>query len=478
MDKVHNLLSGSLLYRWLTIAANWVDRQWSKSYISLILTGQRERNGENSIFGKIGALFHRFLCAVFSALRLDKALDGSIFTRSFFWCCLTVTLAPIIPTMLTLCLCLVSIMSVTINFGMDKKARIHYSPINKWIWMYAFIYLVCTFTSATLSGSLQSGALVTAFILFSILLQNAIKTRKQINTVIYLLILGGFIVSLYGFFQVLTGVESTKDWIDEDTFSSLSLRVYSTLDNPNVLGEYLLLVIPLGVSSIVTAKTSHGKVAAGVATAAMGVCMILTYSRGGWLGLLFSAAIFLVLLDRRFIVLGVVAFACLPFVMPESILARFSSITDMSDSSTSYRIYIWMATVNMLKDYWFCGIGTGLNAFNAVYPAYSFNAVTAPHSHNLYLQVMCESGICGIVTFLGIIFSFIRTVGTSLSRDKNKDGRIQKIALLSGLGGFLLQGMTDYSFYNYRVTLMFWIFIALGACLSGMKDGSEVEKVD
>jgi putative inorganic carbon (HCO3(-)) transporter len=164
--------------------------------------------------------------------------------------------------------------------------------------------------------------------------------------------------------------------------------------------------------------------------------------------------------------------------MPESILARFSSITDMSDSSTSYRIYIWMATVNMLKDYWFCGIGTGLNAFNAVYPAYSFNAVTAPHSHNLYLQVMCESGICGIVTFLGIIFSFIRTVGTSLSRDKNKDGRIQKIALLSGLGGFLLQGMTDYSFYNYRVTLMFWIFIALGACLSGMKDGSEVEKVD
>ena len=36
-------------------------------------------------------------------------------------------------------------------------------------------------------------------------------------------------------------------------------------------------------------------------------------------------------------------------------------------------------------------------------------------------------------------------------------------AVLAGVMGFLAQGMTDYSFYNYRVTLVFWAMLGLGA---------------
>ena len=35
-------------------------------------------------------------------------------------------------------------------------------------------------------------------------------------------------------------------------------------------------------------------------------------------------------------------------------------------------------------------------------------------------------------------------------------------AVIAGLFGFLLQGMFDYVWYNYRVFLMFWIFIGMG----------------
>ena len=38
-----------------------------------------------------------------------------------------------------------------------------------------------------------------------------------------------------------------------------------------------------------------------------------------------------------------------------------------------------------------------------------------------------------------------------------------EIALLSGVGGFMVQAMTDYSFYNYRVMFLFWAYLALGA---------------
>jgi hypothetical protein len=28
--------------------------------------------------------------------------------------------------------------------------------------------------------------------------------------------------------------------------------------------------------------------------------------------------------------------------------------------------------------------------------------------------------------------------------------------------GFLVQSMTDYSFYNYRVMFLFWVYLAVG----------------
>ena len=183
------------------------------------------------------------------------------------------------------------------------------------------------------------------------------------------------------------------------------------------------------------------------------------------------SAVFLVLIDRRFIALGIVAIAAFLVVMPDSIASRLMSIGDTSDGSTSYRLAIWMGTLNMLRDFWFCGIGPGTAAFNKIYPPYSYSAAVAQHSHNLYLQIMCETGITGIAVFLILLVSFFRMTGSAVRR-ADRDTRLRLIAVISGMMGFLLQGMTDYSFYNYRVTLVFWVFIGLGAILSRHKEDS------
>lgn len=87
----------------------------------------------------------------------------------------------------------------------------------------------------------------------------------------------------------------------------------------------------------------------------MCLCMLLTMSRGGWLGLLLAGAVFLVMMDRRFILLGVVGLVALYFILPETMIERFTSIGDLTDGSTSYRLSIWLGTISMLKDYWLCG---------------------------------------------------------------------------------------------------------------------------
>ena len=73
----------------------------------------------------------------------------------------------------------------------------------------------------------------------------------------------------------------------------------------------------------------------------LGLCMIFTYSRGNWLGLIAAAVIFVSFYDRKFIWLGIMLVLLSPLFMPQSIVNRFLSIGDVSDTSTSYRCLLY-----------------------------------------------------------------------------------------------------------------------------------------
>jgi len=245
-------------------------------------------------------------------------------------------------------------------------------------------------------------------VLFTVVIQNSVKTRRQLDVLIYAFVVSGAAVSAYGIYQYVFGAVGASAWLDPTMFSGIGVRVYSTLDNPNVLSEYLLLVIPFAGASILSVKGFLPKLVFTGCLGAMLLCMLLTFSRGGWLGLIIAAAIFLVMLDRRFILAGIAGVVLLYFMLPDVILDRFFSVGDVADSSTSYRVSIWLGTLAMLRDFWFGGIGPGTAAFNRIYPLYNFNMASAQHSHNLYLQLVCDAGISGIIVFLMIIFAYFR----------------------------------------------------------------------
>ena len=474
MEQAKNILNASLLWRWLMSLCRWCGDQWRASGVVqwfLHPGGWTPAASEHSVFYKLWSLVRGGLCWLYEKLRLDKLFAGSVFTKSWFWCLLPAAAAPVLPTMAVLGLTAIAYCSLALNLVRDRNRRLAWAPTNRYILLYAAIYMAGTLFSVNLRSSLNPGLLTVCFVLFSLVLFNAVDSRNQLDVLLDGVVLVGAAVAAYGILQYMFrwGYQSAA-WVDSDMFSSIEFRVPSTLDNPNMLGQYLILMVPVGGAKLLSARGWPRRLLYLGCCALMCVCMILTFSRGAWLGLLFAGAVFVVLLNPRLILLAPAALAALWFLLPETVISRFTSIGDMTDGSTTYRVSIWLGTLDMLKHYWLCGIGPGDEAFNRVYPAFRYNSITAPHSHNLFLQLVCDAGITALAVFLILIFVYFRMMCAALHQEKDWTSRMYQTAFTGGVCGFLVQAMTDYSFYNYRVLFIFWAYLALGA-LSARRSG-------
>ena len=247
----------------------------------------------------------------------------------------------------------VAFCSLALSLVRDRTRQLAWSPINRYVILYAAVYLAGTLFSISLKASLNSGLLSVAFILFAVVLFNGVETRGQLDALLTAVVLAAAAVSCLGIVQYIFrwGYQS-EAWVDSDMFSTIQFRVSSTLKNPNMLGQYLILMVPLGGAKLLTARSWKARAFWFGCCGALCLCMLLTFSRGAWLGLLFAGAAFFVLLNPRLMLLFPVALVGLYFVLPPSVIERFTSIGNLSDASTSYRVYIWMGTLAMLKDYW------------------------------------------------------------------------------------------------------------------------------
>ena len=418
----------------------------------------RERGLVFSLYQWKLALLRR----AYRAARLDRVFEHSVFRQSWLFAIVVMALTPILPTMVILALVLLAVGSVALGLLHTPSEQLVYSAVNKYTWFYMLAYGLATLASVTFWGSLNAGLITLAFILFYHVLLFSIQTKKQLYRLLLVLAGAGALVSAYGILQFINpDLFADNAWLDEDMFE-FGARVYSTLHNPNVLGTYLLLVIPPVLAGFVIAPTHQGRLYFLLCAVALALCLVLTYSRGAYLGILIALAVFFVLLDRRFIIPGILAVILLFMFLPDAILHRFFSIGDLADRSTSYRMFIWLGTLAMLRDYWFSGIGPGEAAWGMVYPAYAFAGITTPHSHNLFLQIISDAGAPGILVFLALLYQYFKQAFAALRRRVTGPQRVLVIAGIASIIGFLVQGMTDYTFYNFRVMLFFWGILAFG----------------
>lgn len=389
---------------------------------------------------------------------------------------LIITALPFLTTMMLVGLTLWTFFAFVIKLLRGKRT-IKFERFDIALLIFMGIYILGGIVSVDTASSCKASMVFVCFMLSYILVVNLVNTTEKLFRCIHGMLLSSLLVSLIGVLQYVTGSADSL-WQDTTMFSDISGRVVSTFANPNVLAEYLILMLPFAGAMLITSENKTERAFYPLTFASLAICLIFTWSRGAWLGFMVSAILFVLIWSRKFMVagmFGLLAFPVLPFILPDNIVSRFTSIGNLGDSSTSYRVSIWRGVSKMLKDYFYSGIGIGEGAFSKVYPRYSYAGIElAPHSHNLYFQITAETGIVALIVFLILILLFARGSFSFFCGKKGiytygekyeKRMKLFSAAGFCGVFAVLLQGVTDYVWYNYRIFLLFWLIIGLTSAI-------------
>ena len=317
---------------------------------------------------------------------------------------------------------LVGIVAWFFRLQIDNKFKLRSLPFD----IPAAIFMICgaisVFNSPARSFELIYNycAIVGIYAMSYILVGQNIRTPEQLKNFAKALAASAFFVVMGGYFQYIFGVDiSDMKWVDGEAFPELRKRVFSTLENPNVLAGYLdvMICLALGVFSKVTTHTK--KIIFLVVIAMLTACLAMTYSRGAFLTLAIIFAVYGILKDWRILILFAILTGIIIYGDPTFTHRILSVFTTTNDSSEGLRIGIWVSTISMIADHPFIGAGWG--AFKFVYPQYNYYLadpnITIYHAHNLYLQTAAEVGIVGALAYFWYFFG---TLFSSLDLNQNK----------------------------------------------------------
>ncbi|MFZ2970613.1 MAG: O-antigen ligase family protein, partial [Minisyncoccia bacterium] len=279
------------------------------------------------------------------------------------------------------------------------------------------------------------------------------------------------------------------------------LRAFSLFPDPHMFSFYLGLLIPIALARVIIdnrwihssrlgtvepyCKQSAFRLHRAIATMEpannkhtffnskslyfifiiMLLAELLTFSRGGYLGLIAGIGAVIILSWRyisfnKKIILGFAAGIFVLFIMfsNQSIVNRFLSSFNPGEGSNSERMKNWSQGWEVFNDNVLTGVGIG-NYSIYLYPTADYR--TPIYAHNLYLDIGAEMGIFALIVWLALIAITIYQL-FKLSRSAN-DNFTQSISLglIGSLIWFSIHGFFDTPIYSPTILAMFMIILSL-----------------
>ena len=310
-------------------------------------------------------------------------------------------------------------------------------------------------------------------VLLFVLVLNAVRTEKQLQTLVLCLILAGALAALIGVvlyfvprhltIRLLSLLRVVRYPSGSDVLRyiednpELPLRATSTSIDPNVLGGLLVFVSTLTAVQLVAQRPILPRVWLAPLLAVMLLCLILTFSRSSFGGLMVAILILGILRYRRLLWIGLLIVALLLLTPPAQIYVQhlIEGLRNQ-DLATQMRWGEYKDALLLISRHPWLGVGFAGTPEIDTYLGVS----------SVYLLIAEEMGALGLGIFLTTLFHFVYRAFTAYLRCP-RDSTLEPLLLGTCLAvvGAMSAGLLDHYLFNLdfpHASSLLWLMIGLG----------------
>lgn len=261
----------------------------------------------------------------------------------------------------------------------------------------------------------------------------------------------------------------------------------ATFANRNVAAETLVVLIPLALTALKSARSVRGRFIVALSGGLGTAFLIATRSRGGWVAALVGWGAGLLLLgwtqrgqfvsvwhEWRIPALAFLIPSLAALIVPvrgaEPLPSVMTTVTTFSregaEGSLAIRSALRQNTLAMIEEHPLLGVGPG--RFAVIYPLFQSRVIATPgfgterqpeHVENDFLETAAELGIpAGLVLFGLIGWGLIRA-GRFALLENDGENRGWWGASVAGITGILVHGLVAFPLQSPSSALLFWILI-------------------
>lgn len=296
-----------------------------------------------------------------------------------------------------------------------------------------------------------------------------VRTESDFKAVVNTLMLSTIGAAIFGIYQYMIGDYSAlydalypiqEEALKNPPFEG---RITSFLSHYNTFAGYLNMVIPFAIVLSLKARDEFTRVIAQICLVLSGLAMVLTQSRGGLLAsvaVLVMSAYYLAPTpeSRKHWITAILVICLVGGLLIGMVFTRLAGVDQFTELS---RLGIWAGAALIFLSHPVAGIGYG--NFKTVLT----ETVRVPEgfmldAHNLYMELLAETGILGFVSFVILAFTVMRR---GVNMYKNSRGLMDAVigfGVATGVMSVMAHGAVDYLFHNSpQFAALFFLLLAL-----------------
>ncbi len=364
---------------------------------------------------------------------------------------------------------LIILFPLFLHYNHKKNEKLYFGRTGRMFSVFAGFVLLSFVWSQNMFYSVSSGIIWAFGLLAFLLASNLSDTREKIENLILGMIGSAAVNSAVSILQMIFMAAGKSKYFPSPLYRTLDKWVYSLFsvdmffeetpdrvsgcfDSPLVLATFFVMIFPLAAFCCFYATTKKRRIFSVVTCVLIFFGIMFTFLRGAVIAVIASFMLLAFTGKKPAKIMSGVAFASAVVWM--IVIFERRGVSSSQDISTMDRFALWEACLSSVSGKYLLGLGAGSGNVSDLLIS---NGIFYSNAHSLYVEMLAEIGIVGILVFAAFIAVAVADIALIF-----KCGGWWKrfaVALLSTLVGLFAMSVFDHTLWTPKEIIYFAVIL-------------------